>query len=273
MIIVPEDLHPGSKKMGQESRTRVQREETEFSDPPPSYSEGPGPPPLASTSTSSQIPNPNIKPSNFVYLSNTNSKIRGKWVVDPALVIPRDFLPPLSSGETELTRKNLSLKSTNGLIDADVFVLPTSADAIAAKRLRERVLIHASSTNGRIQMNIHDSGTRLPLEISADTTNGHVDLSIPRSFNGPLRTKLGNGRLHYSNAVGAMITTFSDVQGVRRSYLGPLDTSHMDRDTKWEGDELYAQSSNGDINICFDDEVDQSDSSSSNPFFNFWPFS
>lgn len=28
MIIVPEDLHPGSKKMGQESRARVQREDT-----------------------------------------------------------------------------------------------------------------------------------------------------------------------------------------------------------------------------------------------------
>ena len=125
----------------------------EFSDPPPSYSEGPDPP-LASTSTSAHYPDPNINPSNFVYLSNTNSKIQGKWVVDPALVIPRTFLPPLSSGETELTRKNLSLRSTNGLVHADVFVLPTSADAILAKRLRERVLIHASSTNGRIQLNI-----------------------------------------------------------------------------------------------------------------------
>jgi hypothetical protein len=125
----------------------------EFSDPPPSYSEGPDPT-LASTSTSTQYPDPNIKPSNFVYLSNTNSKIQGKWVVDPALVIPWDFLPPLSTGETELTRKNLSLGSTNGLVHADVFVLPTSADVIAAKRLRKRVFLHASSTNGRIQMNI-----------------------------------------------------------------------------------------------------------------------
>lgn len=124
-------------------------------DPPPSYSEGPDPLPLAcTTSTSSQNPDPNIKPSNFVYLSNTNSKIQGKWVVDPAMIIPRSFLPPLLSGETELTRKNLYLRSTNGLVHADVFVLPTSADAIAAKRLRQRVLIHASSTNGRIQMNI-----------------------------------------------------------------------------------------------------------------------
>ena len=171
MIIVPEDLNSGSKKPGQESRALVQRADTvrfplnlcfrshlyilpkEFSDPPPSYSEGPDLP-LASTSTSAQNPDPNINPSNFVYISNTNSKIQGKWVVDPALVIPRNFLPPLSSGETELTRKNLSLKSTNGLVHADVFVLPTSANAIVTRRLRERVLIHASSTNGRIQMNI-----------------------------------------------------------------------------------------------------------------------
>ena len=75
-------------------------------------------------------------------------------MVDPALVIPRDFLPPLLSGETELTRKNLSLSSVNGLVHADVFVLPTSADDIAARQLRQRVLIHASSTNGRIQLNI-----------------------------------------------------------------------------------------------------------------------
>jgi hypothetical protein len=174
MIVVPEDLHPESKKMGHESHACVQREDTVCfvlnlcvhihkhlyilpkvsSDPPPSYSEGPDPPPLASTSTSSQHPDPNIKPSNFVYLSNTNSKIQGKWVVDPAFVIPWNFLPPLSSGETELTRKNLSLRSTNGLVQADVFVLPTSVDAIAAKQLRQRVLIHASSTNGRVQLNI-----------------------------------------------------------------------------------------------------------------------
>ena len=117
----------------------------------------------------------------------------------------------------------------------------------------------------------HDSGTRFPLDISAATTNGRVDLYLPRSFNGPLRIKLNNGRLRYSNAVDAMITNFSDVQGMRRSYLGPLDTSHMDRDAKWEGDELYAQSSNGNINIYFNDEVDQLNSSS-NPFFKFWPF-
>jgi hypothetical protein len=119
----------------------------------------------------------------------------------------------------------------------------------------------------------HDSGNRLPLDISAASTNGRIDIYLPRSFNGPLRLKLSNGRLRYSNAVEAMITPFSDVQGMRRSYLGPLDTSQMDRDAKWEGDELYAQSSNGSINIYFDDEVDQSNSPSSNPFFRFWPFS
>jgi hypothetical protein len=120
----------------------------------------------------------------------------------------------------------------------------------------------------------HDSGTRLPLNIFAATTNGRVDLYLPRSFNGPLRIKLGIGRLRYSNAVAAMITTFSDdEQGMRRSYLGTLDTSQMDRDAKWEGDEVYAQSSTSNINIYFDDEVDQSKSSSSKPFFKFWPFS
>ena len=125
----------------------------EFSDPPPSYSAIQDLP-LASTNSFAQNPDPSIKPSNFVYLSKTNSKIRGSWVVDPAVVIPRDFLPPLTSGETELTRKNLSLRSTNGSIHADVFVLPTSAEVIAAKQLRGRVLIHASSTNGSILMNI-----------------------------------------------------------------------------------------------------------------------
>ena len=118
----------------------------------------------------------------------------------------------------------------------------------------------------------HDSGTRLPLDIFAATTNGRVDLYLPRSFNGPLCIKLGHGRLRYSNAVAAMITTFSDQQGVRRSYLGTLDTSPMDQNAKWEGDELYAQSSVGNVNIYFDDEVDQL-KSSSKPFFNFWPFS
>lgn len=271
MIVVPEDIS-APKKTAQESRVTVQREETELNDPPPSYSEGADPQPVASTSTSSQTPYPNIKPSNFVYLSTTNTRIRDDWVLDPALVIPRDFLPPLSSGESESTRKNLSLRCTNGGIQADVFVLPTSAEAIAAKRLRERVLIHASSTNGRIQLNIHDSGSRLPLSITAATSNGRLDLYLPRSFNGPLRIKLGNGRLNYSKAVGAMLTTFSNVRGVRNSYLGPHDVSTLDRDGKWEGDELYAESSNGSINVYFDDEATQSSAPSSKPLLKFWPF-
>ena len=120
----------------------------------------------------------------------------------------------------------------------------------------------------------HDSGTHLPLEISAATTNGRIDLYLPHSFNGPLRIKLGNGRLRYSTAVGAMLTTFSDVQGTCRCYLGPLDTSTLDRNAKWEGDELYAESSNGSVTIYFDDEMDQSslDPSLSNSLFKFWPF-
>jgi hypothetical protein len=110
------------------------------------------------------------------------------------------------------------------------------------------------------------------LQISACTTNGQIKLCLPRSFNGPLRINQTNGRLSYSKAVGAVLTTFSEVQGAHYSFLGPLDPSNLDLDANWEGDELQVESRNANVSIYFDDEADQWSPPTPKGFSNFWPF-
>jgi hypothetical protein len=68
-------------------------------------------------------------------------------VIDPSIKIPQSMLPPLAAGETEATRRTLSLDTTQGTIDVDLFVLG-DADT---KRSADVLL---KSTSGPITANL-----------------------------------------------------------------------------------------------------------------------
>lgn len=95
-------------------------------------------------------PLPDIKPSNFVALSRPNSSVSGKWIIEPALLIPPTLLPPLSRNETEETRRNLSLECHNGSVDAEIFIMPRNDEASRQVQQRNRIFIETSSKNGSV---------------------------------------------------------------------------------------------------------------------------
>lgn len=92
------------------------------------------PPPYTSTvgttSTSS------LRPSNFLSIHETNKRIKGTYLIDPKMVIPSSMLPA--------SRRNLSLSTTNGSIDADVTLLPAD----------DRATIYMKSTNGQVRIKL-----------------------------------------------------------------------------------------------------------------------
>lgn len=126
-------------------------------DSPPSYtvSEIPGPSNLANLNR----PVPNAQPCNFVSISRRDSSIKGTWLLDPMLSIPADLLPPLPEEESENTRTNLSLRTKDGSINANIFVLLTTAEELqkAEDRMPLRTLIDTSTKDGHVTINMVSS--------------------------------------------------------------------------------------------------------------------
>ncbi|KAF9525459.1 hypothetical protein CPB83DRAFT_897055 [Crepidotus variabilis] len=266
MIIAPEEASTKEQRM-QGEVIRVGE-----ADPPPSYADAEG---HASSSRSvvpshpvdsksqpqrpfSGIPVPqDIKPSNFTYVAQQHHSVKGVWVIDPAMSIPQSFLPPLGPGETEESRKNLALESTNGSIDSDIFILSSNVGAVKG---RKRILIHAGSRNGSVAARIHDgpsspnSSPRLGYNITVKSQNGSITVHLPRTFRGPIRLKTVNGSMKVSEAIRTNWTQFSDMGGVRRSFLGHFDVSEFTPGQEWEGDDLSVEGVNGGIKLVYDDE-------------------
>ncbi|KAF8190509.1 hypothetical protein BJ912DRAFT_965312 [Pholiota molesta] len=201
-------------------------------------------------------PLPDIKPSNFVALFRSNSSISGEWIIEPALLIPPTMLPPLSGNETEETRRNLSLESHSGSVDAEIFIMPHNNEASSqVQQQRNRVFIETSSRNGSVTTKVHDVPSTNPNQ-PAFRFNGRVTLYLPRSFKGLVNLKTGNGSIRLSSAMKASETQFSDVDRTKRSFIGDFDPSEWMDDAKWTGDQLYVEAKSGNINVHFDDEVD-----------------
>ena len=129
-------------------------------DSPPSYtvSEAPGP----SNFEISNRPVPNAQPCNFVSVSRRDSSIKGTWLLDPMLSIPSELLSPLPEGESESTRKNLSLQTKDGSINANIFVLLTTAEELqkTENKMNLRTLINASTTDGHVTIKMVGSAFR-----------------------------------------------------------------------------------------------------------------
>jgi hypothetical protein len=87
-------------------------------EPPPPYTHAGAPPSAQATGATG-------KPTNYLSLSRAHQPITGIYTIDPRVKIPRALLPPLApeSDETEATRKNVSLHTTTGAIDVDLFVV------------------------------------------------------------------------------------------------------------------------------------------------------
>lgn len=251
MILIPGDSDI-SKALEERSSKPVPE------DSPPSYtaSEAPGPSSLAALNLSV----PNVQPCNFVSVSRKDSSIKGTWLLDPMLSIPSELLPPLPAGESERTRKNLSLQTKDGSINANIFVLLTTAEELQkADKMNQRTLIDAATKDGPVTVRMHEvhsqqGEVRLPIQLRSSSLDGAIRVYLPRSFRGIFRIKVKSGKIRFSKAIESSSTPFSEVNGLKISFLGLFDAAEWQPGVDWNGDELILETTDGNVSVLFDDE-------------------
>lgn len=214
-----------------------------FQDSPPPY--------LPSSSSTSEIlassSSSNFVASNFVVINRQNEGIKAAYVLDPTMVIQPSMLPPLDAGEE---RKNLSLQSKNGAVEADVTIAPVDNHGM-------RATISVKSRNGQVHCNLHRSMTYPTFSFYGYSRNGQVKVCIPRSFCGPVSATTENGTVKVSRAVAARQTPFNYINDTNKSFIGDA-SGYLEKGGKnWHGDELILESKNGSIKISYDDELEE----------------
>jgi len=205
------------------------------------------PPPYTSSDPSSSIQfvlPENTKPSNFASFSQKHKSVKGTYILDPSQEVPSDWLPPLPEGETEKTRSNFHAHSVHGSVTSDLYLLnkPILRD-------RKKVLLSVSSKHSPVSMSIHRDGPSPPFVLKASSKHASVTVKIPRSFKGSVTAIINHGRVSMSDAVSAQASVFSDVNGVKRFFVGDLNTRNEAAD-----DEMFLENVHGSIKISFDDE-------------------
>nr|GAT50898.1 predicted protein [Mycena chlorophos] len=171
------------------------------------------------------------------------------------------MLAPLEKYETEETRKNLWLRTKDGSVDADVWVVGgTGADT--EWKGRQKAQLGVKTKDGRVSLRLHSlapspSAPRTPISLFMKTKDGSLRLSIPRTFMGPLTITRKDARYRFSPALSAVTTVFSDSRGVTRCFVGNLAHSGWaDAPGAWGGDEVDIITHDGRVSVQFDDEVD-----------------
>jgi len=243
MILPPEEAKSSKKLLSE--------------DKPPSYTASEASTAILNSSV------PNIQPCNFVNVFREDSKIKGTWLLDPALSIPPELLPPLSEGESEQTRKNLSIQTKDGSIKATIFVLPTTNEAWRQTVNQPlRAFIDTSTKDGDVTIRIHEvpsqTDHRIPIQLRSYSGDGSIRVYLPRAFRGVCRLKTKDGRIRFSKAVESSLTPFSDVNGMQTSFLGSMDVTEWQPGMDWNGDELTLETKDGNVYVYFDDEESSS---------------
>ncbi|KAG6879624.1 hypothetical protein C0992_000459 [Termitomyces sp. T32_za158] len=248
MIIVPSDEDDKHKKPSAALAPT-------HDDPPPTYTAlvPHVVAPIPSGTSPGSLRQAAMKPSNYVSISRSNGSVRGTWLLDSSLLIPTAFLPPLLPDETEETRRNLYLKSSNGSIDAEITLAQRTLedDPVLAGR---QSTIYARAVNGPIKVILHTPhASRLPFHLSIEASNGPVTLYLPRPFNGFLSIRQSHGNTKFSHEVLTHLTTFSDVDRMHRCFVG--DFSAVQEGQEWQGDEVVIDARNGSVKVHYEEEV------------------
>jgi len=163
---------------------------------PPDFSQ-------ASSSTAPPPPStPLVPPSNYLTIERDNASIKGTYAIDPTMACPPGVKPSVGADGREL---HLRLASNNGSVDALVEII-RGPDAKGPARL------DVDSKNGAVVVKIHDRQQN-HFRLRVASHNGAIKVHIPSTFIGTVSTQMKNGGLHFSPAVKARLTTFSERNG------------------------------------------------------------
>lgn len=155
---VAEPIAVSSVSRSRPGITRISpSEQPSPNEPPPVYTPSSA---VSNTSTAMAYPQripdtfSKLNPSNFVSIDRKNGSMTGSWLIDPHLVIPVPLRPPLGQDETEQTRRNLNLKTSNGYMDLDISLAPFDPNAKDQKLLPKRLTLAVKSSNGSIKVKL-----------------------------------------------------------------------------------------------------------------------
>jgi hypothetical protein len=95
---------------------------------------------------------------------------------------------------------------------------------------------------------------RSPIQLRSYTGDGNIRVCLPRSFRGVFRIKAKSGKIRFSNAVESSSTPFSEVNGLKISFLGFFNATEWQPGVDWNGDELILETKDGNVSVHFDDE-------------------
>jgi len=95
---------------------------------------------------------------------------------------------------------------------------------------------------------------RSPIQLRSYTGDGNIRVCLPRSFRGVFRIKAKSGKVRFSNAVESSSTPFSEVNGLKISFLGFFDATEWQPGVDWNGDELILETKDGNVSVHFDDD-------------------
>ncbi|KAG1871468.1 hypothetical protein F4604DRAFT_814524 [Suillus subluteus] len=223
--------------------------------PPPSYYDNTSDQDaIAGASSSSIPPQPTYKskPTNYLHLFNENNSINGEYVIDPGMNIPTSLLPPLRPEESEADRKNLSLRSTNGSVTGEIWLLGTrGAQLFDSKTSTKRTILGIDSKHGSVTARVHTIQGAAPFLLTISANNGSVTVYLPRSFSGFLLLTTSHGSVFLSDTLSQNCTHLSQVDLTRRYFVGDLSTVD---DSDWTGDELRVEAKHGNIRIKYVEE-------------------
>lgn len=227
---------------------------------PPSYYNNTSNRDVIAGASSSSIPlQPAFKskPTNYLHLFNKNNSVKGEYVIDPGMIIPTSLLPPLSPEESEADRKNLSLHSTNGSVNGEIWLLGTQgAEPIDSKKPTKRTTLDIGSDNGSVTARVHTIHRAAPFLLTISANNGSVNVNLPHSFSGLLLLTTNHGSVSLTDTLSQNCTHLSQVDLTRRYFVGDLS---MVDDSDWTGDELRVEAKHGNIRIKYVEEHSSAD--------------
>jgi hypothetical protein len=180
--------------------------------------------------------------------------------------IPSSVLPLLAPGESEKERKNLKLESQHGSIDVELFLtggklgdkskttldMRTTHGRITVKLVRPTPFFRCPPMIIRHVQNA-SAAPRAPLCLTAYSAHNSLNVYLPRSYEGLLKTTTNHGHVIFSAQLAEHITTFSEIDSIKHCFVGDF-SEWKDGQEGWNGDEVILGSKHGKIKVWYADE-------------------
>ena len=95
-------------------------------------------------------------------------------------------------------------------------------------------------------------------QLEASTKYGHVEISLPRTFQGPIIVTHHN-RIKISDGLLPHQTPFTEANNTTKFFVGDTSPYFTKGEREWIGDEAILESESGNVWIGYEDEVDKVD--------------